>query len=194
MSGSRSDKYRRDVLCESWTLITGVPHMELSERDFGPVGAIDPTVRLPDSGAIRGDLRIHVGESSHAPGVRSGGQPGRRRTRRAIATPGPGYEAPRGAGIHRRTLEWARQTWGYIAMSIFEKLWPGRPEPTPRERVNSTVTDSDIDTVVSATSYVLKGEAVPPDVMTDVRRIKNRKTGFFLGDAMTIPDQNGGTR
>jgi hypothetical protein len=79
-------------------------------------------------------------------------------------------------------------------MSIFEKLWPGRPEPTPRERVNSTVTDSDIDTVVSATSYVLKGEAVPPDVMTDVRRIKNRKTGFFLGDAMTIPDQNGGTR
>jgi hypothetical protein len=168
--------------------------MEMSERDFGPVGAIDPTVRLPDSGAIRGDLRIHVGESSHAPRVRSGGQPGRRRTRRAIATPGPGYETAGSPGVYRRTLERARQTWGYIAMSIFQRLWPGRPEPTKRGNLNSTVTDSDIDTVVSATSYVLKGEAVPADVLKDVHRIKNRKTGFFLGDAMTIPDQNGGTR
>ena len=77
-------------------------------------------------------------------------------------------------------------------MSIFQKLWPGRPEPTPRGNLNSTVTDADVDTVITASAYINKGEQVPPDVLQDVHRVR-RSTGFFLGDAMTLPD-NGGRR
>jgi hypothetical protein len=75
-------------------------------------------------------------------------------------------------------------------MSIFQKLWPGRPEPTPRGNMNSTVTDADVDTIINATSYINKGERVPADVLRDVHRVR-RSTGFFLGDAMTLPENRG---
>jgi hypothetical protein len=75
-------------------------------------------------------------------------------------------------------------------MSIFQKLWPGRPEPTPRGDMNSTVTDADVDTIVNATAYINKGERVPVDVLKDVHRVR-KATGFFLGDAMTLPEKRG---
>ena len=55
-------------------------------------------------------------------------------------------------------------------MSILQKLWPGRPEPSKRQSTASPVTDSDIDTIVNATSYVLKSEQVPPDVLQDEKQ------------------------
>jgi len=70
-------------------------------------------------------------------------------------------------------------------MDVLRKLWPGRPDTAPRDPLHSSVSDADIDVIETATSYVLRGEQVPYDVMQDIRRI--RKTGFFLADGMRIP-------